>query len=100
VGGSANCAAASNCYAVANAAATRPSTHWDSTAVKTWTLHVGDSFTDVPPTSPFHQFVETLLHRGVTGGCTGAAYCPSNSTTREQMGVFLAVTFALSLYGL
>ena len=40
-------------------AATRPLTHWDSTILetvtptattKTWTLHIGDSFTDVPPT--------------------------------------------------
>ena len=69
----------SDCYSVANTAATRPATHWDSTAVetvtptattKTWTLHVGDSFTDVPPSSGFYRFIETILHKNVTGGCT------------------------------
>ena len=98
-GGNAACTAANNCYSVANTAATRPAVHWDSTAVetvtptstaKTWTLHVGGSFTDVQG-GPFFRFVETLLHRGVTGGCTATTYCPSSSTTREQMAVFVLV---------
>ena len=41
-----------------------------------WTLHVGDSFTDVPRASPFYRFVETLLHRGITGGCGAARVLP------------------------
>jgi S-layer homology domain len=56
-----------------------------------WTLHVGDSFTDVPPSSPFYRFVETLLHRGVTSGCSPTTYCPGSATTREQMAVFALV---------
>jgi trimeric autotransporter adhesin len=97
----ASCTATGNCYSVANTAATRPSTHWDSTAVetvtptataKTWTLHVGNSFTDVPPSNPFFRFIEILLHRPVTGGCTQTAYCPANSTTREQMAVFVLLS--------
>jgi len=32
-------------------------------------------------------------------GCGGGNYCPLTSVTREQMGVFLGVTFGLSLYG-
>ena len=95
---SASCATTGDCYSVANAAAGRPVTHWDSTAVetargmiKTWTLHVGDSFSDVPPGNPFHRFVETLLHRGVTGGCAATEYCPSASTTRAQMAVFVLI---------
>jgi len=96
-GATASCSTTGNCYSVANTAATRPATHWDSTAdeaispggvTKTWTLHIGNSFTEVPPTSPFFRFIEMLLHRGVTGGCTPTTYCPSNSTTREQMAVF------------
>ena len=44
-----------------SAAAAHPVTHWDSTVdetmtptstIKTWVLHIGDSFTDVPDTSP------------------------------------------------
>ena len=81
--------------------AARPVTHWDSTILetvsqsnttKTWTLHIGDSFTDVPPSSPFYRFIETLLHNGVTGGCTGTTYCPAASTTREQMAVFVLLS--------
>jgi hypothetical protein len=52
---------------------------------------VGDSFTDVLASNPFYRFVETLLHKGVTGGCGGTNYCPSSSTTREQMSVFVLI---------
>ncbi len=45
----------------------------------------------MPPTSGFYRFIETILHRNVTGGCTATAYCPTNSTTREQMAVFVLV---------
>ena len=101
VGGNASCTAAGNCYSVANTATARPATHWDSTVVetmtptgtaKTWTLHVGNSFAEVPPSSPFFRFIEMLLHRGVTGGCTQTNYCPSASTTREQMAVFVILS--------
>jgi hypothetical protein len=93
--------ACTDCYQVLVVRpATRPATHWDLTVretigpaalgqVKTWTLHVGESFPDVPPAHPFYRFVETLLHVGVTAGCTATTYCPDGSTTREQMAVFL-----------
>jgi hypothetical protein len=35
----------------------------------------------------------------VVTGCGGGNYCPTASVTREQMSVFLAVTFSLTLYG-
>ena len=98
VGGTAAC---TDCYSVANSAATRPALHWDSTALetvsptsatKTWTLHVGDSFADVPASSPFYRFVETILHNTVTGGCGATTYCPTNPTTRDQMAVFVLVS--------
>ena len=100
VGATASCSTGGNCYSVANTTATRPITHWDSTALetvtptgatKTWTLHIGDSFTDVPPSSGFYRFIETILHKNVTGGCTATTYCPTASTTREQMAVFVLV---------
>jgi hypothetical protein len=90
-----------DCYQVGvSRPATRPATHWDVTVretigppalgqVKTWTLHVGESFADVPPADIFYPFIETLLHAGVTAGCTASTYCPDGSTTREQMAVFL-----------
>jgi hypothetical protein len=95
------CATGGNCYSVLATAATRPITHWDTTILETvtptattksWTLHVGASFTDVPTSNGFYRFVETILHKGVTGGCTATTYCPSASTTREQMAVFVLVS--------
>jgi uncharacterized repeat protein (TIGR01451 family) len=100
VGGTGTCATGGDCYSVANTLTTRPSLHWDSTAVetvtptgatKTWTLHIGNSFTDVPTSNGFYKFVETILHNRITGGCGATTYCPSASTTREQMAVFVLV---------
>ncbi len=51
-------------------------------------MHLGVSFTDVPKTSGYYKYVETLLHRGVTAGCSADAYCPTSSTSRQQMTVF------------
>jgi hypothetical protein len=57
-------------------------------------------FADVPPSSPFCRWIEELARRGVVTGCGGGNYCPAASVTREQMGVFLGVTFGLALYGM
>jgi hypothetical protein len=95
------CSVTGDCYTV-GVSGTRPVTHWDGVMeegvntiilgqAKLWALHVGESFTDVPRTSPFYRFIETLLHNGVTGGCSGTLYCPQNSTSREQMAVFVLV---------
>jgi hypothetical protein len=56
-------------------------------------------FSDVPASSPFCRWIEELARRGVVTGCGGGAYCPTAPVTREQMGVFLSVTFGLTLYG-
>jgi hypothetical protein len=58
-----------------------------------------NTFLDVPETSPFCRWIEELARRGVVSGCGGGNYCPLAPVTREQMGVFLGVTFGLSLYG-
>jgi len=65
--------------------------------VKTRTLHVGQSFSDVLVTHPFYSYIETLFHAGITGGCGGGNYCPdvppaSGLVTRAQMAVFLLKT--------
>ena len=57
-------------------------------------------FLDVPETSGFCRWIEELASRGIVSGCGGGNYCPSAAVTREQMSVFLAVTFGLALYGL
>jgi hypothetical protein len=56
-------------------------------------------FTDVSCPSPIANWIEQLFHEGITGGCGGTNYCPSNPNTRGQMAVFLVKTFGLQLYG-
>ncbi len=97
------CNAVADCYALGvSIPSARPIQHWDATfrevitppnlgATKNWTLHIGDSFSDVPRASGFYRFVETVLHRGITAGCSPTQYCPAGSTTREQMAVFVLV---------
>lgn len=53
------------------------------------------TFTDVPTTHPFFQFIEALASSGITGGCGGGNYCPNNPVTRGQMAVFLAKALGL-----
>ena len=92
------CFLASDCYQLA-VSGPRQVQHWDAFLTETLSsgdsrarvLHLGDSFADVPRTSPFYRFVETMLHQSVTGGCSGSAYCPLAGTTREQMAVFVLV---------
>ena len=56
----------------------------------TWTLHVGESFPDVPVSNQFYRFIETIFHKGVTGGCAAAPnYCPGDPALRKQMAVFV-----------
>lgn len=56
-------------------------------------------FQDLAASSPFARWVEELVRRGVTGGCSvsPSLYCPGQATTRAQMAVFLTTTFALPL---
>ena len=54
------------------------------------------SFSDVPTSHPFFQFVEALRASGITGGCgDGTIYCPDSPLTRGQMAVFLAKALGL-----
>ena len=56
-------------------------------------------YADVPATSSFCRWILELTNRGVVSGCGGGNYCPAAPVTREQMSVFLSVTFGLTLYG-
>jgi hypothetical protein len=84
----------------------RPASHWDATLDESvtltplaagtpgpshaWTLHVGESFPDVPTDHLFYSFIETIFHNGVTGGCAAAPnYCPGDPALRKQMAVFV-----------
>ena len=85
-----------DCY-VMTVSGARPVPHWDATfdealslgLPKTWTVHVGESFTDVPVSQQFYKFIENIFHNGITGGCALGQYCPVSSVTRAQMSVFL-----------
>ena len=93
-----SCSDTNDCYSVSvDNPAVRPATHWDASFIEnldnglgvTRLLHVGESFGDMPPSSLFYPFVETIFHNGVTGGCAGGGYCPDASTLRKQMAVFV-----------
>ncbi|MGH9379978.1 MAG: PQQ-dependent sugar dehydrogenase [Thermoanaerobaculia bacterium] len=97
-GATASCLDLDACYGMGLNDPPRPATHWDATfdealsdgaSGQTWTLHIGDSFTDVQRASLFYSWIETLLHHGVTGGCTATTYCPAAANIRDQMPVFL-----------
>ncbi|HEX9943589.1 MAG TPA: PQQ-dependent sugar dehydrogenase [Thermoanaerobaculia bacterium] len=53
------------------------------------------AFGDVPSSSPFCPWVKEIANRGITGGCGGGNYCPTNLVNRGQMAVFLATTFGI-----
>lgn len=55
-------------------------------------------FADVACPSTFANWIEQLANEGVTGGCGGGNYCPSNGVTRSQMAVFLLKTSQGSSY--
>jgi hypothetical protein len=97
-----------------------------NSATKTWSLCVGESFTDVPASQLFYRAIESVLHTGITAGCTATTYCPGDSVfckhlhflwgernhlglrgddtvpttvTREEMARFLTNGFNARLYG-
>ena len=89
--------ATGDCYLMTISGA-RPVAHWDATFTEnlsfssvfnTWTIHIGNSFTDVLTSNQFYFFVESLFHSGVTGGCGVSIYCPDTAVTRAQMSAFL-----------
>jgi hypothetical protein len=91
----------SDCYSVFVSASTpRPAAHWDAalsesltgtySRAKTWTVHVGHSFRDVPTSNPFYAKVETLFHNGVSAGCAETLFCPEAPVSRSDMALFVA----------
>jgi cysteine-rich repeat protein len=100
-GGTGLCGGAPLCYSLRVNVTARPSVRWSATlteatnsgTIKAWDFPIGNSFVDVTvAANPYYKFIETLLHNGVTTGCGGNLYCPTNAVTREQMSVFLLVS--------
>jgi hypothetical protein len=54
----------------------------------------GPHFTDVPPSHPFYQYVETAFIHGIITGYDDGTFRPFNNATRGQIAkiVFGAVT--------
>jgi S-layer homology domain len=53
------------------------------------------TFTDVPVSHPFFQFIEALAASGITAGCGGGNFCPDAPLTRKQMAAFLSIALGL-----
>jgi len=47
------------------------------------------NFTDVPTAAFYHDAVEWIANRGITGGCAPGLYCPLDAVNRAQMAVFM-----------
>ncbi|MBI5294995.1 MAG: S-layer homology domain-containing protein [Chloroflexi bacterium] len=52
-------------------------------------------FSDVPASNAYARWIEQLAVEGITGGCGGGNYCPTQSVNRGQMAVFLVKAFNL-----
>ena len=57
----------------------------------------GTAFADVPADSFAADWIEDLATRQITGGCleNPLRYCPTSSTNRAQMAIFLVKTFGI-----
>ena len=53
----------------------------------------GQSFSDVPPDSPFYLFVERVAARGAVGGYSDGTFRPGINTTRGQVSKIVSVVF-------
>ena len=50
----------------------------------------GQTFSDVPPGSPFYEFVERMASRGVIGGYADGTFRPGANATRGQISKIVA----------
>jgi hypothetical protein len=46
------------------------------------------TFNDVPPSDPFYNDVNAIQGAGITSGCGGGNFCPSDNITREAEAAF------------
>ena len=46
-------------------------------------------FSDVPTSNPYHADIDALVDNGITNGCGGGEYCPTDYVTRAQMAAFM-----------
>jgi hypothetical protein len=56
----------------------------------------GTVFSDVPANAFAAAWIEDLAAHGITSGCGNGKFCPNAPVTREEMAVFLVLSFGLS----
>jgi hypothetical protein len=57
------------------------------------TCNAGSGYADVSISNGFCKYIKRLTALGVTTGCGGGNYCPSQAVTRDQIAAFLARAF-------
>jgi len=93
--------ACTSCYTLgASFSGTRPSVHVDATVVETpsvraldahtWTIHIGNSFPDVPSSYLLYTQIERMVHNNVTLGNADGTFGTNGSTTRSQIAAFIS----------
>lgn len=76
----------------------RPGGDWDISATETldsgdthvWTLHIGPTFPDVPPSSAYYRDIETLVHHGITQGTVEGTFVPGDPINRDAAAQLVA----------
>jgi hypothetical protein len=53
----------------------------------------GQTFTDVPPTHTFYEYIERIASRGIISGYSDGTFRPQNNATRGQVSKIVANTF-------
>ena len=53
------------------------------------------TFADVPTSHLYFRAIEALAASGITSGCGGGNFCPSQAVTRGELAKFLAVALGL-----
>jgi hypothetical protein len=74
---------------VMNLSAAAPSKEYIYAGSKLVATEEPISFLDVNTSTPFYSDILKIARQGITLGCGGGNYCPSNSVTREQMAAFI-----------
>jgi hypothetical protein len=50
------------------------------------------NFSDVSTSSAFFKYINYIKSKGITSGCGGNNYCPSNAVTRAEMAKFIVLS--------
>jgi hypothetical protein len=57
------------------------------------------TFTDVPPSNPFYADINAVQGAGITSGCGGGNFCPTDNITRQAEAAFVHRAAARVGYG-